>query len=53
MAKMKDSRWYKVVDNDMVEVYDSPYVELATFVSIVDKADLTYYRKTFNLKKVV
>jgi len=53
MAKMKDSRWYKVIDNDMVEVYDSPHVEFATSVSVVNKADLAYYLKTFNLKKVV
>lgn len=44
-------RWYKV-DSDKAYVYDSPYEENATSVSIVSKEDLRYYRNSFCLTKL-
>ena len=49
----KQQRWYEVDEDGVtVRVYDAPKPELATSVSIVGKADLVYYRRTFKLSKI-
>lgn len=48
---MKNQRWYEIVDG-VAYVYDEPYSETSSSVSIVKPIDLAYYRKAFNLQKV-
>lgn len=49
----KQQRWYEVDEDGVtIRIYNEPKPELATSVSIVGKADLAYYRRTFKLSKI-
>ena len=47
----KEQRWYKI-ECDKAHIYNSPYQDYATSVSIVDLKDLQYYRNNFSLAKL-
>ena len=48
---MKQARYYEV-EGETVYIYDAPFADKATSVSIVRIEDLKYYRKQFRLSKV-
>lgn len=47
----KPQRWYEI-DVETAVVYNDPDPGKATSASIVPLADLDYYRRTFDLRKV-
>lgn len=49
--KMKQARYYEV-EGETVYIYNEPFADKATSVSIVRIEDLKYYRKQFRLSKV-
>lgn len=48
---MKQARYYEV-EGETVYIYNEPFADKATSVSIVRIEDLKYYRKQFRLSKV-
>ncbi len=51
MSKQKPQRWYEVVGG-IAYVYDAPYPDVSTSVSIVPIKDIEYYRTRFDLAKI-
>lgn len=49
--KSKPQRWYEIIDGTAY-IYDTPYPQTATSVSIVPVSDLAYYRAQFTLHKI-
>ena len=47
---MKAQRWY-LTEGQTLYVYDAPFPHRAVSVSIVPLSDLTYYRRTFHLRR--
>lgn len=47
----KPQRWYEIIDG-VLYVYDNPYPQQATGVSVTKPDDLPYYRNNFNLARV-
>lgn len=50
-SKQKPQRWYEVVGGTAY-VYDRPYPDASTSVSIVPVNNLAYYHARFDLTKV-
>ena len=49
--KMKEQRFYEI-EGEKAYIYNAPFKAQATSVSIVNKSELTYYRRTFKLNKI-
>lgn len=48
---MKDIRWYEV-EQGILYVYDSPYVDKSVSMSIVSVEQMAYYRGNFRMLKI-